>query len=154
MSNSKHGHPQRQSREGAKEMSTGLIDEKVYCKLLSEARPHVIHTEEENERYIADLEELHSRGRLSPEEEQLAELLTLLIEKFEERYQIEPGATSLDVVRSLMDAHGVKQSDMLDVFGTRSVASEVLSGKRELSKTHIQRLSRRFHVSPAVFFPD
>jgi HTH-type transcriptional regulator / antitoxin HigA len=135
-------------------MRAALIDEKAYCKLLSEARPRVIHTEEENERYIADLEQLQSRRHLSPEEEKLAELLTLLIEKFEERYRIEPAAAPLDVVLSLMDAHGLRQSDMLDVFGTKSVASEVLSGKRELSKTHIQRLSRRFHVSPEVFFPD
>ena len=59
----------------------------------------------------------------------------------------------MDVVRSLMEAHGLKQSEMVDIFGTKSVASEVLSGKRELSKTHIQRLSERFHVSPEVFFP-
>lgn len=46
-------------------MSPGLIDEKVYCKLLSEARPRVIRTEEENERYLAELERLHSREHLS-----------------------------------------------------------------------------------------
>jgi HTH-type transcriptional regulator/antitoxin HigA len=42
--------------------------------------------------------------------------------------------------------------DLLDVFGTASVVSEVLSGKRELSKAHIVKLSDRFHVSPALFF--
>jgi Predicted transcription regulator containing HTH domain len=52
-----------------------------------------------------------------------------------------------------MAANGLKQSDMVDIFGTRSVASEVLSGKRDLSKTHIQKLSQRFNVSPEVFFP-
>jgi HTH-type transcriptional regulator/antitoxin HigA len=39
-------------------------------------------------------------------------------------------------------------------LGGESVVSEVLSGKRRLNATHIEELSKRFHVSPAVFFPD
>jgi HTH-type transcriptional regulator/antitoxin HigA len=133
--------------------AASVINEKAYSRLLSEALPHVIHTEEENERYIGELEDLRSRNHLSSEEEQLAELLTLLIENFEERYQIEPAATPLDALRVLMESHDLKQSDMIDVFGTKSIASEVLNGKRGLSQTHIQKLSQRFHVSPIVFFP-
>ena len=56
------------------------------------------------------------------------------------------------IVRHLMDTKGLRQVDLLDVFGTASVVSEVLSGKRELSKAHIAKLSDRFHVSPALFF--
>lgn len=129
-----------------------VVDERIYRKLVAEALPHVIHTEAENERYIAELEALHSRERLTPEEEQLAELLMLLIENFEaQHYQIR-AAEPVEIVRELMDANGLKQADLLDIFGTRSVVSEVLSGKRELSKTHIEKLSQRFHVSPEVFF--
>jgi HTH-type transcriptional regulator/antitoxin HigA len=51
-----------------------------------------------------------------------------------------------------MDQHGLKQKDLVDVFGTASIVSEVLSGKRELNKEHIKRLSDRFHVSPELFF--
>ena len=47
---------------------------------------------------------------------------------------------------------GLRQVDLLDVFGTASVVSEVLNGKRELSKNHILKLSERFHLSPALFF--
>jgi HTH-type transcriptional regulator / antitoxin HigA len=129
------------------------IDEKAYRQLIAKSLPHVIHTEEENERYVAELEALHSREQLTPEEEQLAELLTLLIEDFESRnYQIQ-AAEPVEIVCELMDANGLKQADLIDVFGTRSIASEVLSGKRDLSKTHIEKLSQRFHVSPEVFFP-
>ena len=45
-----------------------------------------------------------------------------------------------------MDQHSLKQKDLIDIFGTRSVTSEVLSGKRELSKEHIRRLSSRFSI--------
>ena len=55
------------------------------------------------------------------------------------------------VLNELMQANGLKQKDMLDVFGTPSIVSEILHGKRQLTTEHIRRLSRRFHVSPEVF---
>ena len=63
-----------------------------------------------------------------------------------------PRAEPLSVLRFLMDQHGLMQKDLVDVFGTPSIVSEVLSGKRELNKEHIKRLSERFHVSPELFF--
>jgi HTH-type transcriptional regulator / antitoxin HigA len=133
-------------------MSPGAFDLTIYRELVAKKPPHIIHTDEENQEYISELEVLYSGGELTPEEKEYAELLTLLIEKFEERYQIDPAASPVDVLRNLMDAHDLKQSDMVDLFGSKGIASEVLSGKRDLSKTHIQRLSERFHVSPEVFF--
>ena len=131
-----------------------VLDMNAYRELLCSVLPHVIRTEEENERYIAQLEALHDRGGLTPEEQELSKLLTLLIENFEDKlYKFDHVATPVEIIRELMEAHGLKQIDMVDVFGTPSVVSEVLNGKRELSKTHIQNLSRRFHISPEVFFP-
>jgi len=51
-----------------------------------------------------------------------------------------------------MEAHHLRQEDLVDVFGTESIVSEVLHGKRQLTKEHISRLSARFGISPAVFF--
>jgi len=79
----------------------------------------------------------------------LSELLTLLIEDFESKNAVSPA----EIIRELMSATSLKQSDLVDVFGTKSVVSEVLSGKRDLSKAHIQKLCQRFHVSPELFFP-
>ncbi len=91
-------------------------------------------------------------NRATSAEKELAELLTLLIEDFEQRrYQL-PHAKPLDVIHFLMDQYGLKQKDLVDVFGTPSIVSEVLSGKRELNKDHIKRLSERFHVSAGLFF--
>lgn len=129
-----------------------IIDEKEYAGLLASALPHVIHTEEENERCTAVLEALDSHDDLSSEEARLAELLTLLIEDFEDRnYALAP-ASPIEIVRHLMESNGLRQVDMVDIIGTPSVASEVLNGKRELAKAHIERLSQRFNVSPSVFF--
>lgn len=129
------------------------IDRHEYAHLLSEALPHVIHNEPENERCTAVLDTLLRKKRRTAEEKRLGELLTLLIEEYEEkRFAVRHPAGPIDILRHLMDANGLRQVDLLDVFGTASVASEVLSGKRELSKAHISKLSQRFRVSPALFF--
>src|SRR3954465_4633000 len=54
-----------------------VIHEKAYRQLVTAALPHLIHTEEENEQYIAELQTLHNREWLTPEEEQLGELTNL-----------------------------------------------------------------------------
>jgi HTH-type transcriptional regulator/antitoxin HigA len=124
-----------------------------YASLLTNTLPAVIRNGAENERHIAMLEELDRKGsRLSAAERRMAELLTLLIEDFEEKHYSLKGASAIDVLNELMMANNLKQKDLLDVFGTPSIVSEVLRGKRKLTTEHIRRLSRRFHVSPEVFF--
>jgi len=56
------------------------------------------------------------------------------------------------VLEELIAANELKQKDLLDIFGTPSIVSEVLSGKRKLTTDHIRKLCRRFHVSPELFF--
>jgi len=89
---------------------------------------------------------------MTKEESEFADLLTLLIEDFEEKNYALPKSSPTDVIMFLMDQHGLKQKDLTDVFGTPSIVSEVLSGKRDLNKNYIAKLSERFHVSPEVFF--
>ena len=124
-----------------------------YSTLLAKTLPAVIHSEKENEHYTALLEELdHKERRLTLAEQRLAELLTLLIEDFEERnYSLKP-ATGIEALQELMDANDLKQKDLVDVFGTASIISEVINGKRKLTTEHIRKLSRRFRVSPELFF--
>lgn len=124
-----------------------------YARLLAQTLPSVIHTEDENERFIATLEKLERRSRnWSPAEAKLAELLTLLIENFEDQNYKLKAATPTEMLCELMESNGLKQKDLMDVFGAESTVSAVLNGKREMTREHIKRLSRRFHVSPEVFF--
>ncbi|HYL98292.1 MAG TPA: hypothetical protein VEZ90_05000 [Blastocatellia bacterium] len=50
-----------------------------------------------------------------------------------------------------MDEHDLRQRDMLEAFGTRSVISEALAGKRAITKKQAVDLGKRFKVDPAVF---
>lgn len=74
----------------------------------------------------------------------------ILIEAYEEEHHFVADASP--VLRTLMDANNLRQKDLAPIFGFESAVSEVLHKKRGLSKTHIEKLSKRFHVSPAVFF--
>jgi|SRR6185312_966951 len=123
-----------------------------YADLLARALPSVIHSERENERYVTILEELDQKAKLTSAEQRLAELLTLLIENFEDKaYALKP-AQPIDVLNELIEANSLRQKDLVDVFGSPSIISEILNGKRGLTIEHIKKLSRRFHVSPEVFF--
>jgi len=81
-----------------------------YATLLAKTLPAVIHSEKENEHYTALLEELdHKPGKLTPAEERLAELLTLLIEDFEEKRYPLKTATAVETLEELMEANSLKQ---------------------------------------------
>jgi HTH-type transcriptional regulator / antitoxin HigA len=123
-----------------------------YAALLSAIRPEVIRDEKQNRAYIGRLEVLSSKKHLTSAEQKLMRLLLLLVEDFERNSDPVPDAGPIDVLRHLMEAHGLRQRDLTDVFGTESIVSEILHGKRDLTKEHIRRLSIRFSVSPAVFF--
>ena len=123
-----------------------------YAALLSKSLPAVIHSEKDNERLLELLARLDRKASLTSAEKRLAELLTLLIEDFEERTYPLKSATPLEILNELMLANGLKQKDLIPIFKTPSIVSEVLRGKRQLTTEHIRKLSQRFHVSPEVFF--
>jgi HTH-type transcriptional regulator/antitoxin HigA len=123
-----------------------------YGALLSEVKPEVIQGEEQNQLYIRQLEQLTDKPTVSPAEEKLIALLTVLVEEYENKHYAVPIAGPLDIVRHLMEVHELRQKDLMDVFGAESTVSDVLNGKREITKEQVRRLSNRFHVSPAVFF--
>jgi HTH-type transcriptional regulator / antitoxin HigA len=135
-------------------MNTAVLeaDPKRYGRLLARKLPAVIRTEAENERLIGELKELDSRDEeLTPEEREYSALLTVLIEAFEEANYGLDGSTPASRLRSLMEEHGLRQRDLLDVFGSRGIASEVVSGKRAISKAQAKKLAGLFHVPADLF---
>jgi HTH-type transcriptional regulator/antitoxin HigA len=134
-------------------MSTATTSRPEYATLLAKTLPAIIRSEKENEHYTTLLEELdHKPGKLTSGEQRLAELLTLLIEDFEEKHYSLKAASGIEALQELMEANRLKQKDLVNIFGTPSIISEVLRGKRKFTTEQIRRLSRRFHVSPELFF--
>jgi HTH-type transcriptional regulator / antitoxin HigA len=123
-----------------------------YKQLIAEVPPKVIHSEKENRYYLAKLEELNNRwNELTQAERDLYDTLGVLVEDFEKKTYKTRAATPIEAIKELMAANALKQKDLIGVFETASVASEVLKGKRALTTDHIRRLGRRFNISPAIF---
>lgn len=127
------------------------IDRKKYGRLLTNALPSVIKTEEENDRAILIVEKLLAKKELSFEESTLLELLGKLIADFEERFYRPKEASPQEVLLELMQARDLKQSDLVELFGSKSRASEAINGKREISKSQAKALAEFFKVSADLF---
>jgi len=134
-------------------MSTTTIDlnEKAYRQLLGRTLPHVIRTDEECERLTNELERLDERERLSPEESELAELLTVLIDQYEERRYPIRKASPRQTLKHLMEARNLTQKDLWKLFGSKGITSEVFHGKRSISKAQARKLAEFFHVGVELF---
>jgi HTH-type transcriptional regulator / antitoxin HigA len=76
-----------------------------------------------------------------------------LIAAYEEsRWPRRPPSTA-ELIRHLMDQHGLTRADMVPILGTPSRVSEVLRGKKELSMAMVQRLRARFRVPADLLIP-
>jgi HTH-type transcriptional regulator / antitoxin HigA len=103
--------------------------------------PTAITSERQRQEYLTVLAKLAGKPNPAREEEKYAEVLITLIEAYEEDHYAIPDASPVEVLRTLMDANGLRQKDLGPIFGSESIVSEVLNKKRELNKTHIEKLS-------------
>ncbi len=123
-----------------------------YPALVSKVEPQVVHDEALNERFIFQLSELDVRwDSLSTDEIKIHELLVLLIQDFEQRTYKVRAASPMEVLDELIQANGLLNKDLVGIFATESIISEIRNGKRQLTVEHIRKLAERFNVSPAVF---
>jgi HTH-type transcriptional regulator / antitoxin HigA len=126
------------------------INSSVYGDLLAKYQPKAIETEAENEAAIILAESLEHRQR-TPEEDALLELLVILIEKFEDASYPVPNVEPNRMLVHLMEARNMKQEELVGVVGSRGVVSEIVNGKRSISKAQAKILGKLFHVSPSLF---
>jgi HTH-type transcriptional regulator/antitoxin HigA len=98
---------------------------------------------------LIDLEELDSP---SPEQEELAELLAILIEKYEDQhYPLDDLSTPRERLLALMDEREISQSELSGLLGSRSQASDILSGRRSISKAQAKKLADHLRVPVDLF---
>jgi len=80
----------------------------------------------------------------------LIETQSVLIEAYDREHHALPAASGVDVVRFLMEQHGLNQRDLPEI-GSQGVVSEVLAGRRQLNMRQIRDLAARFGVDPGAF---
>ena len=121
-------------------------------EMIRQGAPRLIHSEDELTQYTQALFDLTAKPDPTPDEEEAIELISLLIDHYETEHYPLPEAEPAEVLRFLLEQNSLSQRDIAPELGSESTVSLVLSGKRKLNRDHIARLSRRFNVSPAVFF--
>ena len=128
------------------------IDQKKYGKLLAKTLPKIIETDEEFERMAALLEELTIPERdLTPEEDAVANLIEKLVLDYDDRFYAIPEAKPNEMVRYLMEQRGEKQADLVPLLGSRAQVSDLVNGKRGISKAQVKKLAEYFGVSAELF---
>jgi HTH-type transcriptional regulator/antitoxin HigA len=127
------------------------LDKTTYSKLLVEYQPKVITTEAEYDQALETVKKLMADQQRTPEQTAILQLLVTLIEEFETKhYPIEPSSPHA-ILEHLMDARGIKQSDLVGIIGSKGVVSEVVNRKRAISKAQAKALGELFNVSSALF---
>ena len=130
---------------------TLTINPSDYAQLLAKYQPKVIETEAESDRAIELATELEHKANRSNEENAILELLVTLIEKFEDENYLIPKGTPHSMLLHLMESNDIKQENLVGVIGSRGVVSEVVNGKRSISKAQAKALAEYFSVDVGLF---
>lgn len=130
---------------------TLTFDRANYSNLLAEVAPQAIETEEEYDRLLAVAQRLTFAKNRTPEEKALHKLLVTLIEVYEaQNYPIDKSEPH-EILQHIMEASGTRQADLVGIIGSSGVVSEVVNGKRAISKAQAKALGDYFKVSPSLF---
>lgn len=130
-----------------------MFNNKIYGKLLIDVLPRKIETEKENNRILKIIKDLMRKGEenLLPEEGTLFVLLCELVEEFEGKAYPMPDIKPNERIKYLLNEKHLKQKDLVALFGSEGVTSEILNGKREITIKTARKLSAFFNVSVELF---
>ena len=128
------------------------FDQRKYGRLLAQTAPVVIRNETECRRIEGEMSKLLQKGdKLTPEEERLLDLLSALVERYENETEDFPASPPRRVLRFLMEQNDLRQVDLVKIFGSSGRVSEAVNGNRGISKAQAKALGEFFKVSPELF---
>ena len=115
------------------------------------SKPHVLRDEGEYDVAVAELDMLLDRGKLSREEEDRLEFLTLLVEEYDRQHYPVTGATTpQSVLDFMLEQNDMTRSDLAPLMGGRSRVSDFFNGYRTLSLGQIRKVRERFNIAADV----
>jgi HTH-type transcriptional regulator/antitoxin HigA len=123
------------------------------AEMIANGAPRIIHNDKELEAYTEALFRLTALEKPSRSEVEAIELLSLLVERYEQEQYPIPAADPVSVVRFLIAQGNLTQRDLIPQFGSESAVSMFLSGHRNLTIEQVRKLSSRFKRPADVFIP-
>ncbi|MBW4563217.1 MAG: transcriptional regulator [Mojavia pulchra JT2-VF2] len=133
-------------------MTPGTHNSNTYIELLKSFPPRPITTEEELFAAQKVIDSLIDKGELTSDEQDYINVLGTLVYEYEEQHHPIPDISGVELLKALIVEFDLRQKDLVPIFKTESIVSEVLSGQRNLTVNHIRLLADFFHISPAAFF--
>ncbi len=130
---------------------TLTFNKSIYRELLNEIVPKIIETEDEYDSALSVAERLTFQKSRTPEEQALYKLLVTLIEAYEAEHYAMDESTPHEVLQHIMESSSTRQADLVGVIGSSGVVSEIVNGKRSISKTQAKALGEHFKVLPSLF---
>jgi HTH-type transcriptional regulator / antitoxin HigA len=130
---------------------TITLDRNNYPQLLAEFVPQAIDSEAEYERALAIAERLTFKQDRTEAEIKLLKLVVVLIEDYETEHYPMDDVAPHELLQHLMESNHTRQADLVGLIGSRGVVSEVVNGKRAISKAQAKALGEFFSVSPGLF---
>lgn len=113
-----------------------------------------VTTHTEYDAAVSEIDTLLDRGRLSREDEDRLEFLTLLVESYDDaHYEMGEGSTPRSVVDFLLEQNDMTRAELAPLMGGRSRVSDFFNGRGQLSLGQIQKLRERFGVSADALIP-
>lgn len=143
-------------------MIRGIAKPEPYVELLRSFPPRPISDEVEFAATQSVVDALLDRGasrnenrpELTADEQDYLNVLGTLISEYEQTLEPLPDISGIELLEVLIAEQDLRQKDLVPIFKTESIVSDVLHRRRKLTVEHIQKLATFFHVSPAVFFPS
>ena len=124
----------------------------TYGELLAKCQPRPIRSAREHARALAIVEPLMDKPKKSAAEREMIELLSTLIDQYEESVWPTPNAPPGEILKFLLDEREMSQSELArQVAISQSTIANVIAGRRQLSKANVLSLSKFFKVAPALF---
>lgn len=124
----------------------------TYAELAALCMPRPLHDEVDYRNALNVLDAM-AGFEMNRDQEDYFEAISTFVEKYEaEHHAIGAGEmTPVELLRALMEEHGMSESDLGRLLGDRSLGHRILSGERELSKAHIRTLAEHFALNPSAF---
>lgn len=127
-----------------------------YLDLIKEFALKPIKNDKQLEKATIILDGLFMKGsNRSIDEQNYMDILCLIVEDYEEKHYPMPNVSDKDMLKHLIEAKGVRQVDVANATNISSgTISQILSGKRKISRNHMTKLAKYFNVKPSVFLED
>jgi HTH-type transcriptional regulator / antitoxin HigA len=135
-------------------MTLGIRDNSAYIELLKSFPPRPITSIGELISTQKVIDSLIDKGNLTQDEQDYLNVLGTLVYEYEEKQEKIPDINGVELLKALIIELNLQQQDLIPIFKSESILSEILSRERNLTTEHIRQLADFFQISPAVFFEN